>query len=97
VTNLERTIQQSPPVTFIADKCKRIIFPGFYGIPLYDAFNFFIRQLRKSGLNGRAKSISFDFAMAIPAVQKKLANSFSGIFACYFFNDCCNGRFLLLG
>jgi membrane protein len=68
VTNLERTIQQSQPVTFIADKSKRIILPGFYGVPLYDAFNFFIRQLRKSGLNSRAKSISFDFAMAIPAV-----------------------------
>ncbi len=66
--NIQRIIEQSQPVTFIAGKSKRIILPGFYGVPLYDAFNFFIAQLRKSGLNGRAKSISFDFAMAIPAV-----------------------------
>jgi len=68
VTKFERIIEQSPPVSFIADKSKHIILPGFHGVPLYDAFNFFIAQLKKSGLNARAKSISFDFAMAIPAV-----------------------------
>jgi len=68
VTKLERIILKSSPFTFIADKSKHIILPGFYEVPLYDAFNFFIAELRKSGLNARAKSISFDFAMAIPAV-----------------------------
>lgn len=68
MTKLQRIIQHSAPVAFIADKSKHIVLPGFYGVPLYDAFNCFIAQLRKSGLNGRAKSISFDFAMAIPAV-----------------------------
>ncbi|MEJ7684493.1 MAG: YhjD/YihY/BrkB family envelope integrity protein [Segetibacter sp.] len=64
----QRIIEQSTPVTFITDKSKHTVLPGFHGVPLYDAFNFFIAQLKKSGLNGRAKSISFDFAMAIPAV-----------------------------
>ena len=68
MTKLERIIVQSPPATFITGKSKRIVLPGFYGVPLYDAFNFFIAELKKSGLNARAKSISFDFAMAIPAV-----------------------------
>jgi len=68
VTKLERIIVRSPPATFISGKSKRIVLPGFYGVPLYDAFKFFIAELKKSGLNARAKSISFDFAMAIPAV-----------------------------
>ncbi len=68
MTKIERIIVQSTPFTFIADKSKHIVLPGFYGVPLYAAFNFFIAELKKSGLNARAKSISFDFAMAIPAV-----------------------------
>ena len=68
MTRFQRIIIQSPPVTFITYKSKSTVLPGFHGVPLYEAFNFFIIQLRKSGLNGRAKSISFDFAMAIPAV-----------------------------
>ena len=68
MTKFQRIIEQSPPVTFIARKSKHIILPGFHGVPLYEAFNFFIAQLKNSGLQGRAKSISYDFAMAIPAV-----------------------------
>jgi membrane protein len=68
VTKFQRIIEESQPATFITYKSKRIILPGFYGVPLYDAFKFFMAQLRQSGLNARAKSISFDFAMAIPAV-----------------------------
>jgi membrane protein len=68
VTKLERIIVQSRPVSFIGRTSKKIILPGFHGVPLYDAFMVFLEQLKKSGLNSRAKSISFDFAMAIPAV-----------------------------
>lgn len=68
MTKLERIIYTSAPVTMVRNESKRIILPGFNGVPLYDAGLFFIGQLKKSGLNGRAKSISFDFAMAIPAV-----------------------------
>ena len=68
MTKIERIILGSGPVTFIAARSKHIILPGFKGVPLYDAFLFFTAQLKKSGLNGRAKSISFDFAMAIPAM-----------------------------
>ena len=68
MTKLERIIVQSKPVSFIGRLSKKIILPGFRGVPLYDASVFFWLQLKKSGLNSRAKSISFDFAMAIPAV-----------------------------
>ncbi|GEO08636.1 YihY/virulence factor BrkB family protein [Segetibacter aerophilus] len=68
MTKLERIIIQSKPASFIGRTSKKIILPGFHGVPLYDAFVFFIEQIKKSGLNNRAKSISFDFAMAIPAV-----------------------------
>lgn len=65
---LERIIVQSKPVSFIGRISKKVVLPGFHGVPLYDASVFFWMQLKKSGLNSRAKSISFDFAMAIPAV-----------------------------
>ncbi|MCW3114292.1 MAG: YihY/virulence factor BrkB family protein [Segetibacter sp.] len=68
MTKLERIIVQSKPVSFIGRTSKKITLPGFHGVPLYDASVFFWLQLKKSGLNSRAKSISFDFAMAIPAV-----------------------------
>ncbi|HEX8462264.1 MAG TPA: YihY/virulence factor BrkB family protein, partial [Segetibacter sp.] len=68
MTKIERIFFASAPVTFVRDESKRIILPGFNGVPLYDAGIFFFGELKKSGLNSRAKSISFDFAMAIPAV-----------------------------
>lgn len=64
---LERIILRSRPVAFISNKSRRIILPGFNGVPLYDAFVFFMKQVRKVGLNERASAISFNFIMAIPA------------------------------
>lgn len=68
MTKLERIIVESKPVSFVGRTSKKIILPGFRGVNVYDAFVFFREQLKKSSLNTRAKSISFDFAMAIPAV-----------------------------
>jgi membrane protein len=45
---------------------KRIVLPGFEGIPLYDVVLFFIRKVQTVGLNERAAAISFNFIMAIP-------------------------------
>jgi membrane protein len=48
---------------------KRLILPGFKGIPLYNVIRFFIRGLRKSSINIRAAAVSFSFILAaIPAV-----------------------------
>ncbi len=68
MTKFERIIRQSKPVTFIADKSKLIVLPGFHGVPIHDVVLFFDEQMKKASLTNRAKSIAFDFAMAIPPV-----------------------------
>ena len=68
MTKIERIFFSSPPVRFVRNGSKKIILPGFSGVPLYEVYSFFVGTIRKSSLNTRAKSISYDFAMAIPAV-----------------------------
>lgn len=67
MTKLERKILNSKPVSFIIRKSKRIILPGFEGLPLYDVIKFFIDQVNRVGLRDRATAIAFNFVMAIPA------------------------------
>lgn len=48
---------------------KRLIIPGFKGIPIYYVITFFIKGLRKSAINIRAAAVSFAFILAaIPAI-----------------------------
>jgi len=44
---------------------RRIILPGFQGLPLYDVLQFFIRGLNKGDIQMRARSASFSFFMAL--------------------------------
>ncbi len=44
---------------------KKIILPGFEGIPLYDVSTFFFKGVAKNSINLRASAISFDFIMAL--------------------------------
>lgn len=67
MTKLERLILTSKPISFIREKSKKIILPGFKGLPLYDVFIFFMRQVKREGLNVRAAAISYNIFMAIPA------------------------------
>jgi len=69
MTKLERLIVNSPPVSFLARKSKKIILPGFEGLPLYDVIVFFLHQVRKVGFNERAAAISFNLLMAIPPLM----------------------------
>lgn len=64
---LERIILNSVLFRYLSAKSKKIILPGFQGVPLYDVIKFFLNQVRKVGLNDRARSISFSFLTAIPA------------------------------
>ena len=67
MTKLERFILNVPIIRFLTEKSKKIVLPGFEGVPLYDVIVFFISQVRKVGLNERAAAISFNLLMAIPA------------------------------
>ncbi len=67
MTKLERIVLNSLPVRLMIRKSRKIILPGFQGMPLYDVVAFFINQVKKVGLNDRASSIAFHFLLAIPA------------------------------
>jgi len=66
MTKLERIILNLPPIRFVTEKSKRIVLPGFDGVPLYDVGVFFSQQMRKVGLTERASAVSYNFIMAIP-------------------------------
>jgi membrane protein len=48
---------------------KRVVVPGFDGIPIYDVTVFFVKGLMKGALNTRATSLSFQFFLSLfPAI-----------------------------
>lgn len=49
----------------LRQSARRIVLPGFDGIPLYDVGVFFIQGLMKGRLNVRASAIAYNFLMAI--------------------------------
>ena len=67
MNKIEKFFYHSKIFLFLQAKSKHIILPGFNGVPLYDVIYFFISQVKKIGLNDRARSISFSFLTAIPA------------------------------
>jgi len=66
LTQLERRFITSAPVKFLIRKSKKILLPGFQGIPLFDVSRFFISQAGKTGFTERASAIAFNFTMTIP-------------------------------
>lgn len=64
---LERKLYNSAFFHFLEAKSKKIILPGFQGTPLFEVITFFNSQVKKVGLNDRARSIAFSFLTAIPA------------------------------
>jgi membrane protein len=67
MTRVEKIIYHSAIFRFAESKSQKIILPGFDRVPLYDVTKFFFNQIKKVGLNDRARSISFSFLTAIPA------------------------------
>jgi membrane protein len=65
--NVQQIILNSAIFRFLSQRSKKIILPGFEGVPLYDVIKFFLNQIRKIGLNDRARSIAFSFLTAVPA------------------------------
>ena len=64
---IQEMILNSSLVQQVVHRTRHILLTGFQKLPLYDVIVFFIRQVRKVGLNERAASISFNFLLAIPA------------------------------
>ncbi len=66
LTRLKRKFLVSKPVSFLIRKSKKILIPGFQGIPLFDVIRFFFLQAKKTGFTERASAIAFNFTMTIP-------------------------------
>jgi membrane protein len=66
---LERRFYNSRFFRWMETKSRKIILPGFQGVPLYEVIVFFRDQVRKVGLVDRARSIAFSFLTAIPAAS----------------------------
>lgn len=49
----------------VIEKLKSVSFPGFEKVPIYDVFWFFLRGIRKGGLNIRATAIAFNFLLSL--------------------------------
>lgn len=52
-------------VTFVIGVSKKIVLPGFDGMPLYDVTIFFVKGLYEGYITSRASAISFNFFLAI--------------------------------
>lgn len=66
LTQIRRSFITSTPVSYLIRKSKKIILPGFKGIPLFDVLKFLFQQFKKTGLNERASSIAFNLLLALP-------------------------------
>jgi membrane protein len=67
MSKLERILITWKPVAYIIRRSKRVVLPGFQGMPLYDVLSFFVQQVQKIGFGERAASISFNILVALPA------------------------------
>ena len=66
MTKLERILVTKTPLVFILRKSQHWYLPGFEGVPLYDVFRFFYKQIKTVGLTERASAVAYNFIMAIP-------------------------------
>jgi len=62
--NKERLIQWKPINSFL-DFSKKVVIPGFDGVPLYYVGAFFLKGISKGYLTTRAAAIAFSFFLAI--------------------------------
>ncbi len=64
-----RLIVYSPPVQKLSDASKRLVLPGFDGMPIYDVADFFFTGIHKGSIKSRASSVAYSFFLALfPAI-----------------------------
>jgi membrane protein len=61
----KRRFTERKPVAWLIKTSKRIVLPGFGGMPLFDVLKFFIKGLVNGYITSRASAISFSFFLAI--------------------------------
>lgn len=67
--DLNMKFMRSKQVVGFLSITKRLVIPGFDGMPLYDVGDFFIKGLRKGSLSTRAAAFSYNFFLALfPAI-----------------------------
>jgi membrane protein len=65
VSKWQKKITNCSLFIFSVNTSKKIILPGFEGVPLYNVVLFFIKGLQNSALGNQAASLSFRFFLAI--------------------------------
>ena len=63
--NIAEKITRWKPVAFLIGLSKKIVLPGFDGMPLYDVTVFFVKGLYEGYITSRASAISFNFFLAV--------------------------------
>ena len=63
---IQRILITSAPVAFFIRKSKKLLLPGFDGLPLYEVMLFLRKQIKTHGITERASAISYNFIMALP-------------------------------
>jgi len=62
-------VLESRPVRQVLLWSKKLVIPGFDGVPLYDVADFFIKGIQKGSITNRAAALSFNTFLAIfPAI-----------------------------
>lgn len=62
---IQQIVLQSYPVRMATVVAKKLVIPGFQGLPVYDVLVFFIKGIQNGSLTTRASSLAFKFFMAI--------------------------------
>jgi membrane protein len=65
IRNRFHQIKNSKFIKQLVQLLRKITFPGFRGMPIYDVVKFFVMGIRKSSLISRANSLSFTFLLAL--------------------------------
>jgi len=58
-------IVQIKPIAWLIGLSKKIVIPGFEGLPLYKVAVFFLKGIQKGSITARSSSVSFSFFLAL--------------------------------
>lgn len=62
---IARAIIYSPPVQKLSEASKKLVLPGFDGMPIYDVADFFFTGIHKGSIRYRASSVAYSFFLAL--------------------------------